>query len=271
VTSQRRYTLLGRTVQLTVEEPSAFAEFERHLPDEAHRTSNRPDRWFEVRTGPDGERNVWIDGTPRPVRLVDSELPGRFGHLVRADLARNSPSLVFVHAGCVVINGRAVVIPGRSLAGKTSLTLELLRRGGTYFSDEYAVLDPNGMVHPFLKPVGFRPDGSTAPGQPTPVHNLVPAALAGGGPVQIGAVVAATFAAGVQLDDPWQKMVPITPGRASLVLLGNAVAAKARFREVTEVIGRALVHCPIAWAGTRGDAATFADSLLDRLASDPWT
>src|SRR5215213_192989 len=44
---------------------------------------------------------------------------------------------VFVHAGVVGWQGRAVVIPGRCFTGKTTLVAELVRAGATYYSDEY--------------------------------------------------------------------------------------------------------------------------------------
>ena len=44
----------------------------------------------------------------------------------------------------------------REVAGRMA---ELLRAGAVYYSDEYAVVDPWGRVHPFAKPLSIR-DGS---------------------------------------------------------------------------------------------------------------
>jgi hypothetical protein len=54
--------------------------------------------------------------------------------------------------------GRAVILPGRSMSGKTSLVAALVKAGATYFSDEYAVLDKLGMVHPYIKTLSLRTD-----------------------------------------------------------------------------------------------------------------
>src|ERR1700749_911879 len=54
-------------------------------------------------------------------------------------VAERAPRRVFVHAGVVGWKGRAVVIPGRSLSGKTTLVVELVRAGAEYYSDEDAV------------------------------------------------------------------------------------------------------------------------------------
>lgn len=45
-----------------------------------------------------------------------------------------------LHASCVAINGRAVLIEGRSGTGKSDLALRLIDRGGLLVSDDYTVL-----------------------------------------------------------------------------------------------------------------------------------
>jgi serine kinase of HPr protein (carbohydrate metabolism regulator) len=45
-----------------------------------------------------------------------------------------------LHASCVVVEGRAVLIAGRSGAGKSDLALRLLDRGARLVSDDYTVL-----------------------------------------------------------------------------------------------------------------------------------
>jgi hypothetical protein len=74
-----------------------------------------------------------------------------------AELARRR---VFVHAGVVGWSGKAIVLPGRSYSGKSSLVAELVRAGATYYSDEYAVFDARGRVHPFPKPLEMRHQGN---------------------------------------------------------------------------------------------------------------
>lgn len=45
-----------------------------------------------------------------------------------------------LHASCVAIDGRAVLIAGRSGAGKSDLALRLIDRGATLVSDDYTLL-----------------------------------------------------------------------------------------------------------------------------------
>ncbi len=76
--------------------------------------------------------------------------------------AEATPNMTFLHAGVVGWQGRAIVLPGRSFTGKTTLVREMLRLGATYYSDEFAVVDNSGLVHPFARPLGIRDDFSRA-------------------------------------------------------------------------------------------------------------
>ena len=42
-------------------------------------------------------------------------------------------------------------LPGHSFSGKSTLVAALVRAGAVYYSDEFAVLDPDGFVHPYAK------------------------------------------------------------------------------------------------------------------------
>ena len=81
------------------------------------------------------------------------------GTRLRAYIALHAPGKIFVHAGVVGHRGRAIVLPGPSFTGKTTLVGELVRAGAAYYSDEFAVLDDNGLVHPYPKPLSIRTDG----------------------------------------------------------------------------------------------------------------
>src|SRR5215468_3073515 len=83
------------------------------------------------------------------LKAFESEL-----HLLVADNARNR---IFVHAGVVGVGELAIVIPGASFSGKTTLVTKLVQAGAKYYSDEYAVFDPRGFVHRFPRPLGVRP------------------------------------------------------------------------------------------------------------------
>src|SRR5579884_3269688 len=88
---------------------------------------------------------------------------------LRHHLALQAPGHIFIHAGVVRVGAAAVVIPGRTFSGKSTLVAALVRAGATYYSDEYAAVDADGMIHPYAKPLSSRPLDSGAPAPPPPV------------------------------------------------------------------------------------------------------
>ena len=105
---------------------------------------------------------------------------------IRAHIAAMSKSWVFLHAGVVEWRGKAIILPGQSHKGKTTLVSELIRLGAGYMSDEYAVMDENGLVHPFERDLGvrFTPDDG-----PTPVDPAVFGGIRAEKPVEAGLIV----------------------------------------------------------------------------------
>ena len=72
---------------------------------------------------------------------------------------RCQADVAVVHGGVVAHDGRAILLPGPTHAGKSTLVAELVRRGAPYFSDEYALIDADGRVHPYPRALLLR-DGS---------------------------------------------------------------------------------------------------------------
>jgi len=66
------------------------------------------------------------------------------GSQLQAALAAVSSETV--HGTCVAINGRGVLIEGRSGSGKSDLALRLIDRGAQLVSDDYTVLLREGSV-----------------------------------------------------------------------------------------------------------------------------
>ena len=67
---------------------------------------------------------------------------------------KRQQGMAVLHAGGVSKGDVLVLIGGPAGFGKTTLILELLRRGWTYFSDDLAMIEPaSGLVHPFPKPL----------------------------------------------------------------------------------------------------------------------
>ena len=84
------------------------------------------------------------------------DLLEQFESHVQLTVAEFAPRRVFVHAGVVAWNGNAIVIPGSSFSGKSTMVSALLRAGATYYSDEYAVIDEQGRVRPYPRELRIR-------------------------------------------------------------------------------------------------------------------
>lgn len=87
--------------------------------------------------------------------LTDGTLNYIYGR-ISSTIAQNSVDKVFLHAGVIGINGSAVIFPGNSFSGKTTLVSEFIKHGSVYYSDEFAVLDEKGLNYPFARKLSVR-------------------------------------------------------------------------------------------------------------------
>jgi hypothetical protein len=124
--------------------------------------------------------------------------------------------------------------------------------GATYYSDEYAVLDAHGRLHPYAKRPGVR----RGPGK----ARLDLPERAGREPVPVGAVAVARFAEGAS----WSPR-RLTGGEAMVALLDNTVLARDRPRVAMTTLARAAAGV-VALEGERGEADRMAAELLEASA-----
>jgi hypothetical protein len=78
---------------------------------------------------------------------------------LRVTVGLLSPLYVFVHAGVVSWNGHLIVLPADGMAGKSSLVKALVGAGALYYSDEIALIDPDGKVNAYSRPMTTREPG----------------------------------------------------------------------------------------------------------------
>jgi serine kinase of HPr protein (carbohydrate metabolism regulator) len=175
---------------------------------------------------------------------------------LRQTVAEMAPRRVFVHAGVVAHRGRAIVIPGPSMSGKSTLVAELIKCGATYYSDEYAVVDDKGMVYPFAKPISLRAPGSFE-GIDCAAEQF--GAAIGAKSVPIGLVLVTRYAA----EAKWHPR-KLTPAQGALALLAHSIAARNRPRRVMATLSQALEKA-LVLKGARGDASGLAQQLLEVL------
>jgi hypothetical protein len=179
--------------------------------------------------------------------LLDTQL--------RLYLGTNAPDWIFIHAGVVAHQGRALVLPSRSFAGKTTLVAALLREGAVYYSDEFAVIDREGLVHPYPKPLSVRNGGWEQ------IDHTVETlgGVAGDEAVPVAMVVVTSYDPGAQ----WNPR-QLSAGAGAMALLSNAVPAQERPKEVMHAVSRAAKDA-IVLEGDRGEADEVAPLLLAEL------
>jgi len=172
---------------------------------------------------------------------------------VQLTVAEHAPRRIFVHAGVVGWKDRAILIPGLSYSGKTTLVDQLIRAGATYYSDEYAVFDQRGRVHPYPRALGMRFPGS---GESKKVRAEEVGAVVGSKPLRVGLVVATNYKAGAR----WRPR-QVTRGTGVLELMSNTVAARSQPELALTVLPAALESARIL-KGVRGEASEIVESIL---------
>jgi hypothetical protein len=173
---------------------------------------------------------------------------------LRLYVAETAPRRVFVHAGAVGWRGKAILIPGHSMSGKTALVSELVRAGAEYYSDEYAVLDALGRVHPFAQPLGVRARGSLRQ-EPVSVEAL--GGRAGRRPLPVGLVVVT----GYRPEARW-RLKELSAGLGALELLSNTVPARRDPGRVLCALQKASAGA-VVLRGARGEAREAAQKILE--------
>jgi hypothetical protein len=257
-------TSYGVRVGIRADRPEALQALAEYLPP-GWKPSHSPEveRLYSVRVAGAARRpgfrqfHLAYVGSARLARTPDFEEAGR---LVEADLhlyvAERARRRIFVHAGVVGWRGQAIVLPGRSFTGKTTLVSSLIRAGATYYSDEFAVLDTHGRVHPFPRPLSIREALDTPPRRCAPEEL---GGLAGVCPLPVGLVVVTEYLAGAR----WRPR-SLSPGQGMLSLLANTVSARRGARAALPVLRRLVAQAAVI-KGPRGNA----DELASRILNDP--
>lgn len=203
------------------------------------------------------EYDVVYSGLAGIARTLDRSVAyERLAADLRQQVAAKAPREVFVHAGVVAWHGRAIVIPGRSGSGKTSLVAELIRAGAEYYSDEFAVIDARGRVHPFAKPLAFKERGGGEI-RMEPVASL--GGVAGTRPLPVGMVAFTEY----RPRGRWRP-VTVTKGQGLLGLLAHTAPVRRRPEASMKALERALERATIV-KSPRGEADTVAPVLLGSL------
>lgn len=161
-----------------------------------------------------------------------------------------------VHAGAVLIEERALVLPGSSHAGKSSLVAELLRRGASCFSDEYALIDNEGRIHSYPRPLLLR---NGRPQQTLVLPEELNASFATR-PAPVGWILALDYVPG---EASWDVQ-EMSQGEAVMLLLRNTPHEMAQSPEMVDFFLRVAADA-VCYAGQRCEVAEAATRVFDLI------
>lgn len=210
---------------------------------------------FEVRCA-GGQLDLTCNGETLWSTRDRHALADAFENSIKIEMALRAREYLFVHAGVVGWRGGAIVLPGRSRAGKTTLVEALVRVGAEYYSDEFAVIDCRGLVHPYAIPLAIRARGGR-PADSVPIESI--GGRVGCVPLPVARVVLTHYKRRAR----WRPQ-PVSPAMAMLALVGNTVAARQPPDRTLPVLRRSLERATVV-RSPRGDARAVARALLTEI------
>ncbi|HXF43067.1 MAG TPA: hypothetical protein VNK26_04940 [Pyrinomonadaceae bacterium] len=175
--------------------------------------------------------------------------------LIRVRVGEFTRDWVFIHSGVVSINGKAILLPGDSYSGKSTLTAELVSKGAEYLSDEYAVLDKEGKVHPFDRDISLREKDGFTP------YHLAPEAVGkrygSGSPLEVGLVIFTKFTEG-KLFRPRKLSLGMGIMKTMPFVLSVRRNAKFSLKVLNTTFKNAIIL-----ASVRGEASLAAEKITE--------
>ena len=254
---------LFRSYGVTIAVESTQPEMLRKASELVHRAFGGLVEFFEGKASDaiysfgiveeDGLFRLYENGFERTAGPSESNFFKFLNSALRIKVAELAEGHIFVHAGAVGWKGKALVIPGVSHSGKSTLTAELIRNGAIYYSDEYAVLGADGRLLPFPRYLSIR-DRS---GRETEIPPSAFGASQGEEPIPVGMVLLTRFEEGANITPE-----VISPGEGIMEIIPNTVTMRkdpAFSLKVLDLVARRAIIA----RGPRGDVKSFAKFLLE--------
>ncbi len=258
------FTSYGVRIGVRVNRPELLDVARKHFPPGwKHTSSLTVDRLYSLLiTGDHAQTkvrrfNLLYGDVERVGRTTDNEdILEIFESDIRRYVAGAARRRTFVHAGVVGWRGKAIVIPGLSMSGKTTLVAELVRAGATYYSDEYAVLDKNGLVHPYPKALSLRENGAYKQ-----THYSIEefGGKKGSKPLPLGLLVLSPYKRAAK----WRPS-KLSAGRGIIEMLAHTISANTQPEAALDTLQKVVANATIL-KGVRGEAKEIANSILERV------
>jgi hypothetical protein len=251
-----RVSLFGARLAVVGDSPAMVEALDRYVLPWLPRATidgETADRLVEVRRAGDGIGvEVLIDGAVAEAASSPLAAIPSVQRALDEAVLRHQADVVVVHGGVIGHRGHAILLPAPSGAGKSTLVAELVRRGALYLSDEYALIDSAGRVHPYPRALVLR-DGS-AEGRPVLAADL--GGTVARQPLPVGLIVGLRYAGEAPLD-----LKPVSQGEGVLLLLRNTPQVLADQPWILKPVERA-VGTAACYTGRRGEAREAARELL---------
>jgi len=256
-------SLLGMRLAVGGDSPAIARVLDRYvlpwLPREAFDAVSA-DRRVEVRAARDGASlEVLVDGVVTEAAPSLQDVVTRVQRALDDAVVQHQRRVAIVHAGVVAHEGRALLLPGPSRAGKSTLVAELLRRGALYLSDEYALIDPEGRAHPYPRPLLLR--GEAGDDALRLATELDSTALQE--PIPVGLILGVTYSTDAAI-----ALEPISQGEGLMLLLRNTPQVLADQPWILGPLERAVGEAT-CYMGHRGDARAAAAAILALASAAP--
>jgi len=188
----------GVNIGFRAELKDELSLFERFLPFGCKRSKAKTlDRIYSVFKDANGKFKLYADARKVNESYEIKDIFLSFQSHSQLFIAAHTNQKAFIHAGVVAVGDQAILIPGRSYAGKTTLVAEFIKAGAVYYSDEYAVLDQSGKVHPYPKPLSLR---NEITGKQRDIAAEGLGARTGSKPLRVGVILVTKYKNGAQ----WQ-------------------------------------------------------------------
>ena len=177
---------------------------------------------------------------------------------IRSKIAEFAQDFIFLHAGVVSWKGKGIIIPGKTFSGKTTLVSELIKRDCEYLSDEFAVIDKNGYVHPFPKKLSVRGIIDEFKQVDLEVEKF-------GGkharkPVPVNYLLLTEY----KKEKKKPRIEIHSPGEGVMASVANSISVRQNPKFVLEVLG-VVANQALILKTKRGEAREFVDFFLSYL------
>ncbi len=210
---------------------------------------------------------VMVEDQPESETSTFTDLMPIVNRAVVTAFIRARPDLVWLHAGAVQLDGRALALVGPWGHGKSTIAACLLTRGWTYLSDDVAPVDPSNLaIHPFPEiPRVRQGPGMALDRESVATLRKIDVGISDDAIARTPAICAGVIFPEYQSDGP-NRLSPCPPSRAALLVLEGCLSF-AHHREAALRFAASLAQTVPAFHLSFRDVETAADQLTDMFAS----